>query len=383
MIGLSEFLGLYPKESTRKAYDRGLRRYLEYIYAIPKDARPMVNYNGLSLQYLQEVGRDTVADLRGFVTALSDYAPKTALLYWAATLVWLAENGRELSAREQRRLGARLPKGGAQTLDTAIDHQFLRQILPHLGLIWRALVLVMASSGVRLGSALSITLEDVDLDASPARLYVRGRDVKGGVPRRILISGEAAETVREWLKVRDSYLQASRNRNVALVRAGRSRAKAATDNRLFPASPKTAWDSWSRALAAAGLDQRDPVTGRLTRTYHGLRKFFLSQSKLVIPAEIPEVLAGHEGYLTKEYRRYPDEQLEDYYRQAEPQLTVMAPAEVREIQSEFRQRMQAHSEILENLVSENIALKKRLEAIEELQARMDQISALVARYEAD
>jgi hypothetical protein len=123
------------------------------------------------------------------------------------------------------------------------------------------------------------------------------------------------------------------------------------------------------------------VTGRLKRTYHGLRKFYLSQSKLVIPAEIPEALAGHRGYLTDEYRRYTETELEDYYRQAEPQLTVMAPAEVREIQSEFRQKMQAHSEILENLVAENIELKKRVLGLEELQARMDRISELVARHE--
>jgi len=57
------------------------------------------------------------------------------------------------------------------------------------------------------------------------------------------------------------------------------------------------------------------------------------------------------------------------------------PAEVREIQSEFRQRMQAHSETLENLMSENIQLKKRLGVIEELQARMDRISMLVAQHE--
>ncbi len=383
MIGISDFLALYRKESTRKAYNRGLRRFIEYIYAVPAEARGAVDYDGLSLQYLQEGGRDTVADLRGFVTALADYAPKTALLYWAATLMWLAENGRELSAREQRRLGSRLPKGGAQTLDVAIDHQFLRQILPHMTLLGRALVLVMASSGMRLGGALSITLEDTDLEASPARLYVRGPGAKGGAPRMTFITAEAAETLREWLKVRDQYLQASCNRNAGLVRAGRSRAKDTEDDRLFPVSKKTCWDSWNRALAAADLDQRDPVTGRLKRTYHGLRKFYLSQAKLVIPAEIPEALAGHRGYLTDAYRRYTEEQLEDYYRQAEPQLTVMAPAEVREIQSEFRSRMQAHSEILENLVAENIDLKKRIQCIDELQARMDQISALVARYESD
>lgn len=384
MIGLFDFLALYPKESTRKAYNRGLRRFLEYIHSVPvekRGKRGAVDYDSLSLQYLQEEDRDLVADLRGFVTALADYAPKTAQLYWAATLMWLAENGRELSAREQRRLASRLPKGGAQTLDAPIDHQFLRQILPHMNILGRGLVLVMASSGVRLGGALSITLDDIDLDASPARLYIRGSGAKGGAPRMTFITGEAAETVREWLKVRDQYLQSSQRRNAGLIRAGMSRAKAAEDNRLFPVSQNTCWDLWTRALSAAGLDERDPVTGRLTRTYHGLRKFYLSQSKLVIPTEIPEALAGHRGYLSGAYRRYTEEQLADYYRQAEPQLSVMAPAEVREIQSEFRSRMQAHSEILENLVSENIALKKRLEVIEELQARMDEISLIVARHD--
>ncbi len=90
--------------------------------------------------------------------------------------------------------------------------------------------------------------------------------------------------------------------------------------------------------------------------------------------------AGHRGCLSDVYRRYADAELEAYYLQAQPQLTVMAPAEVREIQSEFRQRMQAHSEILENLVAENIELKKRIQNIEDLQVQMDRISMVVARY---
>ena len=385
MIGLSDFLMLYRKASTRKTYNRGLRRFLEYIYAVPEELKGTaeVDYNDLSLQYLQEKGRDTLEDLRGFVTALADYAPKTAVLYWTATLMWLGENNLELSAREQRRLASRLPKGGVQTLDSPIDHTFLRQVLPHMTLLLRAITLFMASSGTRIGETLRVRVDDLDLDANPPRYQVRGASAKGGAPRRCFITREAAETVQEWLKVRDQYLQSSLRRNAGLVRAGTSRAKSGKDTRLFPVSENTCWESWGRALSAAGLDQHDPVTGRLTRTFHGLRKFFLSQSKLVIPAEIPEALAGHRGYLTDEYRRYSEAELEDYYRQAEPQLTVMAPAEVREIQSEFRQRMQAHSEILENLVSENIQLKKRLEAVEELQVRMDRISELVARHNSD
>lgn len=48
-------------------------------------------------------------------------------------------------------------------------------------------------------------------------------------------------------------------------------------------------DVWKRALSAVGLDRRDPVTRRLKRTDHGLRKFYLPWFKRVIPAEIRKI----------------------------------------------------------------------------------------------
>jgi len=295
MLSISEFVALYPKPATRDAYGQACRRYLDCIYSIPAEVRQKTDYEALSLCYLQE-DRDLLDDLRGFVAWLgATYSPNSSQLYWSGTLVWLAENGRELSIREQKRLASRLPKGGTQTLDSPIDHAFLRQVMPHMNILGRALVLTMASSGTRIGETLRIRVEDLDLDADPPRYSVRGPTAKGGAPRRCYITREAAESLREWLKVRDQYLQSSLRRNAGLVRAGTSRPKPGKDDRLFPVGEKTCWELWNRALAAAGLDQRDPVTGRLKRTYHGLRKFYLSQSKLVIPAEIRVALAGHRG----------------------------------------------------------------------------------------
>jgi len=42
--------------------------------------------------------------------------------------------------------------------------------------------------------------------------------------------------------------------------------------------------------------------------------------------------------------------------------------------------MEAHSEILQDLVSENLTLKRRLESIEELQAQVQALSAVLARH---
>lgn len=48
------------------------------------------------------------------------------------------------------------------------------------------------------------------------------------------------------------------------------------DDRLLPVADRSCTDVWKRAYSAAGLDQRDPVTGWLKRTYHGLWRFYLS-----------------------------------------------------------------------------------------------------------
>ncbi|WP_265581775.1 tyrosine-type recombinase/integrase [Methanofollis aquaemaris] len=379
----SQYLGLYAKASTKKAYGTALRRFLDYIYPpdVKRPASDAATYDHLSLQYLRE-DRDIPSDLRGFAVVLNRYAPMTAQLYLSGTFSWLEENEIEVSRSQRRRIGQKMPSGGPQTREADVDHVVLKKILAHMDLKGRALVLTLASSGMRIGEALKLSIRDLDLSQSPATINLPGTITKNGAPRLTFVTEEAAQALSEWLKVRDEYLRSSAFRNSGLVAAGHSRPKDITaDDRVFPFSRRNAWEIWERALTGAGLLERDPTTNRLTRTYHGLRKFFLSQSKLVISAEIPEALSGHRGYLTDAYRRYTNAQLAEEYKKAEPQLTIQAPQEIREIQSEFRQKMEVHSEILENLVSENIQLKKRLESVEETQAQVDHLAAILAEHQ--
>lgn len=376
-VSIDDFLSLYSKPGTIKSYKRALRRYMEHIYqAAPKTQD---EYNALSVRYLSE-DRDPRIDLRSFAASLSTFAPKTAALYFYTAMLWLSENEIDLPQRDIRRISSRLPKGGAQTRDDPISHEFLREIFPHLPIQGRALVLVLASSGLRISECLGLTLADIDLSSSPCRIAIPGRIAKNGSPRVTFISGEARVELEQWLQVRDKYLVSSQQRNAGLVAAGLSRPRPLDDPHVFPFSVRTAQEMWANSLSAAGHLTRDPDTGRLTRSYHGLRKFYLSQSKLVIPAEIPEMLAGHSRYLSDAYRRYSDQDLADYYRKAEAQLTILAPPELRELTGEFRQKMEAHSEILQDLVIENASLKERLASIEDLQAQVATLTEVLARH---
>lgn len=91
---------------------------------------------------------------------------------------------------------------------------------------------------------------------------------------------------------------------MTLYRKPSTRQKKFLDERHFPAADPSCMDVWKRAPSAAAFDQRDPVIGPLKRREHDLRWLYL-----------PAVQAGDPG-------RDPG-----------------GPAEVREIQSEFRQRV--------------------------------------------
>jgi integrase len=274
-------------------------------------------------------------------------------------------------------------------MEKDMDVETIRTILQHLDIKGRALVLVLASSGMRINEALSVTLDDINLSAKPSCLTVRGETSKTGDTRITFISTEATQAVNEWLKVREDYIRSSANRNNGLVKNGQSTAKTGDDDgRLFPFSDQNASTIWDNALVKAGLLSRDKTTNRKQLHYHQFRKFFISQLSLIVSKEIAEMLAGHNGYLTGAYRRYTKKQLAEEYLKGEHVLTIQAPKELLEIESEFKSEMQNHSKIIENLVMEKIALKEEIEKmksdheknIEQIKAQMREIHSIVTLH---
>ena len=173
------------------------------------------------------------------------------------------------------------------------------------------------------------------------------------------------------MKVRTDYIKTSAKRNNGLVKSGRGNLKTGEDDgRLFPFTDQNASVLWENALIKAELLSRDKTTNRKQLHYHQFRKFFISQLSLIVSKEIAEMLAGHSGYLTGAYRRYTKKQLAEEYLKGQHLLTIQAPKELQEIESEFKAKIQTHEGILTNIVKENIELKttreKHTAAIEEL-----------------
>jgi len=362
---IADYLKNYTNESTKSGYVSSVYAFMDFIYGkqragVRATEEDKPKYEKLVDKYLKE-DRDYPEDITKFAVSLHSRAPLSARQTFNCVTGFFSYYGRELSVKDEKFIRRRLPKGNVRTIEKDLDIDTIRTILQHVDTKGRALILLLASSGLRINEALTLPLEDVDLEARPAVITIRGENAKNGDNRITFMSAEATQAVKEWLKVRPDYIRAAANKNNGLVKSGRGNLKSGEDDgRLFPFSDQNASTIWDNAITKAGLFSRDKSTNRKQLHYHQFRKFFISQLALIVSKEIPETLAGHEGYLTDAYRRYTKKQLAEEYLKGEHLLTIQAPKELLEMESEFKAEMATHSKILEKLVQKNIALEEEL-----------------------
>jgi integrase len=375
---IEDFLGQYSNEGTKGSYRSNLFSFFDSLYGQQRAGRTYTaeeaeRYGALARQLLATEHPTTV--LSKYVVSLAGSPPTTAAQRLAVVLDWLAYHHHEVSARERKTLNRRMPKGGAQTMEGDLDHGVLRAIVQQLDLRGRAIVLMLASSGMRIGELLQIQMKDIDLAVSPAEIQIRGQYTKTGTPRTVFISSEAAATVREWLKIRDD------RENLAIVRSAGLGAKR-RDNRIFPYRANVVRMAWLSAVRKAGLHDVDPATNRSTLHIHMLRKFYHSQMKIGCPEEVVEALMGHGGYLSGAYRRYTKREMADYYRGAELYVTILITEEYQHLKEQTAKQIATQREISDALTAKTIRMENQMtERFDEYERKIASLERVVETFQ--
>jgi len=355
------FLDLYGSENTVRMYRNAMHHFFKMIYGegvLESQAK----------RYLQE-DRDRKEDLTNFFLLTKDYAPVTRNCYISTIYVFLMENGIEVSEQFKRSLRRKSHGNGARTADRPPSINELKKIINYLPMQGKALFLCMASSGMRIGEALGIEVDDIDLEGDPARINIMGEKTKTGDRRWTFISSEAKEYVKEWLRRRGEYINTSFKRSAKARKNGYQ--KQADEKRLFPLSHNTATLMWKNALNKAGFNSRDKSTNRYILHPHALRKFFRTQMGSTIPVDIAEALMGHSQYLTDVYRKYSVEQLAEAYKKGESSVTVMGHSIPID---EMRKGLETHIErISGSLISENTLLRQDIETLKGKVASLEKL----------
>jgi integrase len=371
MMSIQDFIAELRTKSTKATYQAGIYAFLDWKYGkqrigrcISKDEMP--KYEGLASDYLSKKN-NYAEDLRHYAASMQDIAPTTARARMSGIKEYLFFNDIEFSEKNKRQIKSRMPKGGARTVERDLDHNTLQIILNHSDVKGRALILTLASSGMRIGECLQLRVSDINFAVVPAEVNIRQEITKTRRTRVTFLSREAVAALREWLKVRAAYLGSAQNRNAGFIAQGIGSVKSASDPRLFPFDSHVAQQMWRTALKNAGLLSADESTRRQQLHYHQLRKFFRSQLALTCPVDIVEALMGHEGYLTAAYRRYTREQMAEYYLKSEGMVTLQIPSkEITRVETEIKKEMQDQQAVISRLVVQMAERDSELNALKKI-----------------
>jgi len=348
------FLETYHSENTVISYSNILRQYLSVVFGVEVTKLSIEDYAN---RYFAEE-RNFSEDVEKFWVYLKDRPPKTIKTFMACVRVFLLENGHELDQLFWRHMNKRIKGNRALTLDRIPSNQELKTLIGHMPIQGKALYLLLATSGMRIGEALSLRMPDLDFDKDPVWISIGGNNTKTGNSRVAFISSECCETLKEWLKYRDQYIATSLARS-------KKNPKTDYEDRLFPYEPNVAYMLFFNALKKAGLTDVDAYTGRLKLHPHVLRKFFRTRLGSVINADIAEALMGHEQGLTDVYRKYSIDELADFYKKGEGSLFIFSNGqEVTKLRNEVEEKNRQLQTVINGLTSENYELKGRLDKLE-------------------
>jgi integrase len=359
------FLDMLAPNSI-KMYRTHYKTYFRLIYKIdPEKEITSEELAALADRYFT-TKRDYQKDIESFFVSMKGRPPLSIRTMLAVVKALLVANDIELKSKFWKDLNRRKKGNRAATIDRLPSHSELRTILMGMSIQGRAFFIVAATSGMRVGEMLQLKLTDIDLAHDPAKITIRREYTKNGNPRIAFISSEAKDVLERWLPQRRAYMEKSS----AKTQKAFGRGKDMGDERLFPLSSHVIHDIFNNALKAAGLYEQDPSTGRATIHPHCLRSFFRTHIGRM-NVDMTEVLIGHEGYLTREYRKYQTDQetLAKFYRENETILAILADPKV--ISKAVEENQKGIQATLGGIAIENARLKEQLARLEERQNRID------------
>ena len=247
-------------------------------------------YRGLGKGRLEEVTKE---DLEAFIEYEQDRGLKistvrTRLATLTAFLHFLMEEGVISGAVLKKRIKLKLP----ETLPRAMNPLDIKTLLSVIeDTQERALFLILLRTGIRIGEALGLTGNDLDIRERKIHLY---EGEKNSMGRVVYLSDDALFALKRWLRQRDP------GKECIFYTRGHARM-----------SYSTARGRFSSYLKNAGLGEKG-------YTVHCLRHTFASELlNAGMRLECLQQLMGHQDIeVTRRYARLTDRTREEEYFQA-------------------------------------------------------------------
>jgi hypothetical protein len=241
--------------------------------------------------------------------AKRDWSPNTQIHSFSYMKRFLLSNDVELNWRR-----VVLPKGRKVVSDKAPSKDELRRILMYAPSWLKATVLLLASSGLRVGSLdyLKLKNANLDFDSQVGLLKVPPEATKAKVGYYTFFTEEAKAMLTK-------HLEARKKKGEILTEESPLIKPTMKKNTNY----ESIRHSYLRTLKKAGLTEKSQRFHMLH--LHSLRKFFRTNLEAILTESQIERLLGHVStqYLDGSYFRPPERDMLENYRRAIPALTIM------------------------------------------------------------
>jgi len=332
-------------------------------------------------------------DIRRFATSIKDIPPKTQGGYISAIKKFFEVNRIDLPSQlwNQIKILNHIKRIRPITMDKIPDQADLKAIISHGGLKERALFLVNATSGTRIGELTDLTFDNLKLEKR--MLIIRDTTAKDHYQRITYITEEAKIAFEEWLKERRRYLKHKYVKSLYVRKQLEKQGYTIKmnsekiwevyqgdrkltideivdlDKRVFPFTTHTARQMWNSMLEKAGTpyNEKDnnPQLNRPRYKYHihCLKKFWKSQMRGLVKTETERQhinsMIAHESQLDEIYAPFQPEDLKETYDKYCDILSIFSDRH--ELEKVIKPKIKEQDTAIASIMRENQKLTEQVD----------------------
>jgi len=296
----------------------GFRDYLQHEYNIDE------------LEFADKAKQekfDVYATLRDHVVFLDqkNYKPKSITTRLAAIKGYLRFLGLKIYTEDCKHI-IKIPKNIREP-EVALTKELILRVLRNVPQRVQVVILVLSSSGMRIGEFVQLRLSDVDFTTTPTTIRLPGKITKTRQARETFITTEATKALKDYLSILLQWDKKQDNSHLGdVVIFGQDPlGKRKPDRHQIQPTHLSAEGLLMKQLKyyikkIPDLNRTNPNGIRVIH-FHAFRKFFRTTVGNVSGRDFAEALIGHQFYMNT-YYQLSDEKKREMYLEVEPHLTI-------------------------------------------------------------
>ena len=273
-------------QASTRVYIGNIKRFSDYLKKTPDEIIASCLYKDGTPNPKKVHGMSKIIDQYLGELEAEELAPGTLLMESARLKTFFKVNGVQIT------LPARYTLRGKYE-DRAPTVEELRELVKLAPLREKALILMLATSGLRISTLLSLKYrhvkEDLEAGRTPVHIHIEARITKGKyADYDTFINEEAAHYLKLYLEERKRGTRRIPPEKIT----DESPLFRTYSKRVKPLSYEQVKHEWHKLLKKAGLDEKNGKFYKLR--IHSLRKFFRTQlAALGVPTDYIEYMMGH------------------------------------------------------------------------------------------